>query len=261
MVLVKVIKMGTRKENQKVLGHQCYVALGDSMLIDYYAGGPGWGAASLLYKNLDDAYPDWRGKDLATLYPGIGFYNLTSDGATTDTVFNWQLPKVPTGENQATIIIITVGGNDLLHHYGVPEEKGEKLSYEMKVKLIKIISYLQDPVRFPKPPRIYIGNIYDPSDGIGNLEKEGYSRWPNGLKVLDHWNKRIEEVAQEKGLTLVDIHRHFLGHGVNYNDPSGKYYHPEDNTPWLWLVIEPNSRGAHEIRKLFWEKIHEDSLK
>ncbi|MHA1580529.1 MAG: SGNH/GDSL hydrolase family protein [Candidatus Freyarchaeota archaeon] len=240
-------------------GRQCYVALGDSMLIDYYAGGPGWGAASLLYKNLDDVYPDWKGKDLSTLYPGIKFHNLTSDGATTSTVLNWQLPRVPTGENQPTIVVITVGGNDLLHNYGVPEEKGVELSYEMKRNLLKIISYLQDPERFPKPAKIYIGNIYDPSDGMGNLEEEGYSPWPDGLKVLDNWNRRIQEVAKEKGLTLVDIHRHFLGHGVNYDDPSGRYYDPENNTPWLRLVIEPNALGAHEIRKLFWEKIYEDS--
>ncbi|MGQ9721877.1 MAG: SGNH/GDSL hydrolase family protein [Candidatus Jordarchaeum sp.] len=246
---------------RRVSGSECYVAFGDSMIIDYYAGGPGWGAASLLYKNLDDVYPDWKGRDLATLYPGIRFHDLTSDGATTDTVLSWQLPKAPTVENQPTIIILTVGGNDILHQYGVPEKKGITLSYEMKGRLLKIISYLQDSVRFPKPARIYIGNIYDPSDGMGNLEKEGYSRWPDGLKVLDHWNKRIEEVAREKGLTLVDVHRHFLGHGVNYDDPSGKHYDPEDNTSWLWQVIEPNSRGAHEIRKLFWEKIYEDSLK
>lgn len=247
------------KKIRRGSGRQCYVALGDSMLIDYYAGGPGWGAASLLYKNLDDVYPDWKGKDLSTLFPGIKFHNLTSDGATTSTVLNWQLPRVPTGENQPTIVVMTVGGNDLLHHYGVPEERGVELSYEMKRNLLKIISCLQDPERFPKPAKIYIGNIYDPSDGMGNLEKEGYSPWPDGLKVLDHWNRRIQEVAEEKGLTLVDIHRHFLGHGVNYDDPSGKYYDPKDNTPWLRLVIEPNARGAHEIRKLFWEKIYEDS--
>jgi lysophospholipase L1-like esterase len=247
---------------RKVSEQQCYVALGDSMIIDYYAGGPGWGTASLLYKNLDNVYPDWKGKDLATLYPGIRHHDLTSDGATTDTVLNWQLPKVLTGENQPTIIIMTVGGNDLLHHYGVQEEKGLKLSYEMQKNLRKIITILQDPAKFPKPARIYVGNIYDPSDGIGEgLEKEGYSHWPDGLKVLDHWNKRIQEVAQEKGLTLVDVHKHFLGHGVNHDDPKGKYYNPEDNSTWLKLVIEPNSHGAHEIRKLFWDKIYKDSLK
>ncbi|MEM3586015.1 MAG: SGNH/GDSL hydrolase family protein [Candidatus Jordarchaeaceae archaeon] len=247
---------------QVVSERKCYVALGDSMLIDYYAGGPGWGAASLLYRNLDNVYPDWKGKDLATLYVGIKEYNLTSDGATTDTVLNWQLPKVPTGENQFTIIIMTVGGNDLLHHYGVSEERGLKLSYEMQKKLLRIITILQDSEKFPEPARIYIGNIYDPSDGLGEgLEKEGYSPWPDGLKVLSHWNKRIEEVAKERGLTLVDIHRHFLGHGLNYNNPKCKYYDAKDNSTWLKLGIEPNARGAHEIRKLFWKEIYKDYLK
>ncbi len=35
-----------------------YVALGDSMSIDDYAGGAGRGAASLLYRNCDADFPE-----------------------------------------------------------------------------------------------------------------------------------------------------------------------------------------------------------
>jgi hypothetical protein len=43
-----------------------YAALGDSMSIDLYAGGPGRGAASLLHTNRDADFPDWAGRDLAS---------------------------------------------------------------------------------------------------------------------------------------------------------------------------------------------------
>lgn len=43
-----------------------YVALGDSMSIDDYAGGVGRGAASLLLCNHDTDFPDWAGHDLTT---------------------------------------------------------------------------------------------------------------------------------------------------------------------------------------------------
>jgi hypothetical protein len=46
-----------------------YAALGDSMSIDDYAGGPGCGAASLLWRNRDHDFPAWAGRDLTTRDP------------------------------------------------------------------------------------------------------------------------------------------------------------------------------------------------
>src|SRR6266540_1536519 len=43
-----------------------YVALGDSMSIDDYAGGVGRGAASLLFRNRDTDFPDWAGRIIVT---------------------------------------------------------------------------------------------------------------------------------------------------------------------------------------------------
>jgi hypothetical protein len=37
-----------------------YVALGDSISIDDYSGGPGRGGASLLFRNRDDDFPHGR---------------------------------------------------------------------------------------------------------------------------------------------------------------------------------------------------------
>jgi hypothetical protein len=47
-----------------------YAALGDSMSIDDYAGGPGRGATSLLLRNRDDDFPVWAGRDLTARDPG-----------------------------------------------------------------------------------------------------------------------------------------------------------------------------------------------
>jgi hypothetical protein len=54
----------------EVLQHPVvYAALGDSMSIDDYAGGPGRGAASLLWRNRDRDFPGWAGRDLTTHDP------------------------------------------------------------------------------------------------------------------------------------------------------------------------------------------------
>jgi hypothetical protein len=60
---------------------EMYVALGDSISIDVYAGGPGRGGASLLARNRDDDFPDWRGHDLATTPPQLGFGLLAAEAA------------------------------------------------------------------------------------------------------------------------------------------------------------------------------------
>ena len=110
-----------------------YVALGDSMSIDLYpaldagemdvavalerdpnAGSVApLGAASLFYQNDDARWPDERGTDLASRYPGIAFHNLASDGATIGDVFGEQLPRLDERE-RATLVTLTAGGNDLL---------------------------------------------------------------------------------------------------------------------------------------------------
>ena len=53
-----------------------YVALGDSISIDDYAGGAGRGGASLLFRNRDDDFPHWRGRDVASRHPDAHFHLL-----------------------------------------------------------------------------------------------------------------------------------------------------------------------------------------
>ena len=90
-----------------------YVALGDSMSIDDYAGGVGRGAASLLFRNRDTDFPGWAGRDLATA--GYTAQMLARDGAVSTDVLERQLPLI---DRRPALVTITMGGNDLLTAYG-----------------------------------------------------------------------------------------------------------------------------------------------
>jgi hypothetical protein len=70
-----------------------YAALGDSLSIDDYAGGPGRGAASLLLRNRDEDFPAWAGRDLITRDPAARLDLLATDGATSTMVAREQLPR------------------------------------------------------------------------------------------------------------------------------------------------------------------------
>ncbi len=73
---------------------EIYVALGDSISIDLYAGGPGRGGPSLVARNRDADFPEWRGRDLATTRPELGFELLATDGGTTASLLDVQLPRL-----------------------------------------------------------------------------------------------------------------------------------------------------------------------
>ena len=96
-----------------------YAALGDSMSIDHYAGGPGRGAASLLWRNRDD-FPAWAGQDLTAHDPAVQLALLASDGATSTTVVGEQLQRLQRLKLIPTLATVTMGGNDLLAAMGTP---------------------------------------------------------------------------------------------------------------------------------------------
>ena len=105
-----------------------YIALGDSISIDIdpaadvqrrYPGRASTdrlGAASLLYKNDDKLWPEFRGRDLRSRDSAIQMVDLASDGATTPTLLR-QIDRV-TKSDEPTLVTITIGGNDLLGMIG-----------------------------------------------------------------------------------------------------------------------------------------------
>src|ERR671913_2295164 len=87
-----------------------YAALGDSLSIDDYAGGPGRGAASLLWRNRDRDFPAWAGRDLTTRDPTARLALLASDGATSTTVAGEQLRRLRRLGVIPTLATVTMGG-------------------------------------------------------------------------------------------------------------------------------------------------------
>ncbi len=227
--------------------YTCYVGLGDSISIDEYAGGPGWGAISLFYRNKDDRYPEFKGKDLRSTYPGIDLHYLASDGATCSTVLEEQLPALPPADDNPTIITLTVGGNDFLTALGLGGGIDRGASDDFRSNLVEILETLCE--HFPNS-FIILGTIYDPTDGVGDLAlldvdvQEAYA-------LFRAFNKAIFDIGEAYGGHIADIYSHFLGHGSQ--SPYRKGLTSDDSSYWYVQEIEPNARGAHEIRRLFLE--------
>ncbi|GAA3295973.1 MULTISPECIES: SGNH/GDSL hydrolase family protein [Dactylosporangium] len=200
-----------------------YYALGDSMSIDDYAGGPGLGAASLLADDL-----------------GIDLLLLARDGATSDDVLRRQLGQVA---GRPALITVTMGGNDLLTAI---VESPDKVPAAVEATAANYDALLTSLAA--TGARIVVSTVYDPTDGTGDLSWAGLPDIDEGLALLESMNAAIRSVAARHGAAVADLHVAFLGHGAQAGDITRPDSHPDNRELWLCGHIEPNAWGAQAIR-------------
>ena len=229
-----------------------YAALGDSMSIDDYAGGPGRGAASLLWRNRDDDFPAWAGRDLTARDPTAHLALLASDGATSTTVVREQLGRLRRLGVTPTLATVTMGGNDLLVAYG--DATAARQAIGTVVDNGRLVLAGLRALLGPEAP-IGIATVYDPSDGSGDADRLGLPPWPEALELLAELNRALRALAEEHQALVADVHARFLGHGLAAGEPTQSDPHPLNRGLWYCGFIEPNAWGASEIRAAFWETL------
>ena len=243
-----------RVHDGPVPGTAGYVALGDSISIDDYSGGPGRGGASLLFANRDDDFPEWRGRDLRSTSPGTTFTLLATDGATTRTLLDGQLPRLVALGERPGLITVTIGGNDLLGAYG---DTGAARAVVSRVaaaldRALAVVGAVLAP-----GGRVVVGTVYDPSDGTGDAERLGLPPWPDAVALIAELNDALRRTAARHGAAVAEIAEHFRGHGLAAGDPRRPEARPEQRDLWYCSLIEPNAWGAGGVRAAFWSALHD----
>jgi GDSL-like Lipase/Acylhydrolase family len=231
-----------------------YIALGDSIAMDFYAGGPGCGAASLLHRD-NGAFPGFEGHDLSTFLPDLALLNFAADGAVSAAVSLGQAPLLAEVEGEIRVVTLTAGRDDFLGIWGAELLTGEIVARDLSVMLEEILAEVREVAG--EAALVMVGNVFDPTDGTGDFEALGIEEWEDGLHILELVNQTIEDVADDHDALLVDIHARFLGHGLAADDADHPHHDPEDPTSWYVQTVEPNNRGASEVRRLFWERVEE----
>ncbi len=235
-------------------GEPVYVALGDSISIDEYAGGPGRGGASLLARNRDDDFPRWRGHDLTSRDPSLRYHLLAVDGGTTRTLLESQLPRLEASGLAPAVVTLTVGGNDLLGAYG-DTPRARAVVRTVVARVAQALTGLRRLLRSPDDP-VVLGTVYDPSDGTADAARVGLPPWPDVVDLLAELNDGLRTVADDHRARVAEIHGRFLGHGLTVGDPAQSHARPADRALWYCNVIEPNAWGADAVRASFWEALH-----
>jgi hypothetical protein len=243
-----------------------YIAIGDSMSIDLYpaldAGEidvavalerdatvgrvASLGAASLFYSNDEARWPEEIGNDLASRFPAIEYANLAADGATIGDVFGEQLPQLAQSD-EPTLLTLTIGATDLFSAF-VNRHKATLLD-RITLDVAEAFDFIVDSVRRSRPNSLLIvSTIYDPSDRTGRIRGVFDEAGVMSLRALDSLNQAIRTVANgTPGVLLGEVYGHFLGHGVTAPEADRWY--------WRRSFLEPNARGASEIRRVWMEAL------
>jgi lysophospholipase L1-like esterase len=239
------------------------LGIGDS-ITDGFSAPEGFGYFDRLIKNPPEDCSDMLDKNLSVVFPNLTFKNL----ATCGTVSKSHLERIqnlePYPGNVFGIVVMTTGGNDLIHEYGrmPPKEcamygatlgQAQPWIKNFKERLDQMIPGIK--AKFPGGCEIFLANIYDPSDGTSRTTPwlTGMPEWPDGVSILRAYNGVIGDCAKKyEYVHLVNIHDEFLGHGIHCKKFWIKHYRANDPHYWYSLIIEdPNHRGYDAIRRLF----------
>ncbi|MHB0912117.1 MAG: SGNH/GDSL hydrolase family protein [Armatimonadota bacterium] len=237
------------------------LGFGDSVTAGFGAT-PGRSYFDLLIKSDS---PGMRGIDLSHVYPKLSVrneavsYTVSAEHLRDQIAYLEEFPA-----NVKGIVVITSGGNDVIHDYGrgTPREgamygctlaQAEGWSATYKGRLRKMIERIN--ASFPGGCQIFLANIYDPTDGVGDIQNAHIilPPWRDGVRVLGLWNRSIAEVCGEyENVHLVDIHAEFMGHGIHCRNKRNPHYRADDPHYWYFTNLEdPNDRGYDAVRRCF----------
>ena len=238
------------------------LGIGDS-ITEGYGASPGHAYFDRLVRNPEDEFPDMRGICLTNVLPNLTVRNMATSGSTSLDHLADQARRFKTQPPDVLgIVVMTTGGNDVIHDYGrSPPKEGAMYgaTFEQAKPWIKSfekrLNAMLDLIEksFPGGCVIFLANIYDPTDGIGDAQNAGLPHWPDAVAILAAYNDVISRCAREKeSVHLVDIHSAFLGHGIHAAQFWREHYREEDPHFWFCEILEdPNDRGYDAVRRLF----------
>jgi lysophospholipase L1-like esterase len=239
-----------------------FVGLGDSVTAGFGAR-KGYSYFDRLAKNPVDEFPEMNGICLASVFPKFQFTNLAVSGSTSSEVLSRQLNSLTTNAPDVLgIVVMTTGGNDIIHNYGhtPPREEamyGASLDEakpwveNFRRRLDSMLEQINS--RFPGGCEIFLANVFDPTDGLGDADRAGLPTWKDSMQILDACNAVIRHAADmHPNVHIVDIHAAFLGHGIHCTQFWHAHFDWHDPHYWYFTNLEdPNERGYDVIRRLF----------
>ncbi|MEW5849887.1 MAG: SGNH/GDSL hydrolase family protein [Myxococcota bacterium] len=272
--------------HQDIQGVERVVFLGDSVTVgtpptasgDYYRAR----LADMLAErfNLDAPSAAWKMSNPLSGVSGVmfsgDFASCAKWGARTDDLFrdNSQIADCfPTEErNKKTLVVFTIGGNDIAaltkDHAHSPYNEAYADVQEFVSLMRDAVTALKDPAQFPGGVYVMFGNMFEFTDGTGDVgscpaaSAAGFTEpWdhPEDLASLVIWaNEQFLKMAVDTGSDMIFMLEHFCGHGFNNEDPENRCYRGPNTPRWFDLTcIHPNPDGHDQIANMFMSLVTE----
>jgi lysophospholipase L1-like esterase len=244
-----------------------FLGLGDSVTAGFGAT-KGHSYFDRLVANPPDEFQELQGVCLSKVLPNLKSVNLSISGSNSLQHLDHIRQCLPRQEEHTFgLIVMTTGGNDLIHWYGATKAREGAMygatfaqaqpwidNYERR--LDAMFTAIEE--RFPGGCAIFVGDIYDPSDGVGDPESTWVlPRWADCLKIVAAYNAALYGVAEKhSAVHVVPVHKTFLGHGIHCRQFWRANYDWSDPHYWYYENIEdPNDRGYDALRRVFLKEI------
>jgi len=176
--------------------------------------------------------------------------------------------------DKRTLVVITMGGNDLASiakdgANGTPlDEVTAKAEDFIGLMSEAVHWFIDDPERFPNGVFVVFANIYEFTDGTGDLMScpaaglGGFDKpWEDveALKQMVLWiNEQYMEIAVETQTDMIFMLENFCGHGFKAGDPNAACYRGPDSKTFFDLTcIHPTPAGHDLITELVTAVIDE----
>jgi len=237
------------------------LGIGDSITAGFGAR-RGYSYFDRLVSNPEGDSEDMLGKTLSAVLPSLAAKNISASGTTSIQHLRKQVAHLaPQPADVLGIVVMTTGGNDIIHNYGLtpPREfamygstlkQAEQWIANYEERLDEMVSRIK--AAFPGGCHIFLANIYDPTDGTGDMGLTGLPAWPDGLSVLAAYNDIIVRCCETHNVVhLVNIHEPFLGHGIHCTKFWLEHYRTDGPHYWYSIIEDPNERGYDAVRRLF----------
>lgn len=179
----------------------------------------------------------------------------------------------PGTRNDRTLVVITSGGNDIanLTKRAIDGATQQEL-WEQAIEMIDLkqeaVEWLKDPAIFPNGNFVVFANIYEFTDGTGEVESCDVSALagfdepvpaPEELADVVVWiEEEYMRIAVETGSDMIFLFEEFCGHGFNHDNPEAPCYRGPGSARWFDLTCtHPNPTGHQEIADMFMAIVNE----
>lgn len=274
-------------DHQDITDIERVVFLGDSVTVGTPPTLPGDVYRTQLAGDLTDDFslmaPEllWQLYDIfngTTVVRDSGsFASCSKWGARTDDLLSpgYQIEDCfpPETRELRTLVVMTVGGNDIssLTQDAIDGASEEALWDEITsaVELQRAaIEWLKDPENFPNGAFVVFANIYEFTDGTGEVmscDVSGLAGFdqpvpaPDQLAEMIVWaNEQYMSIAVDTQSDMIFLLESFCGHGFQADNPEAPCYRGPGAGTWFDLTcIHPNPTGHDQITDLFGAVIAE----